>query len=216
MAFDTVLFDLDGTLTDSQEGIVRSVSYALDKLSSPPLPPATLKRFLGPPLSDSFRRYCGFSEARALEAIALYRERFTATGMFENRVYDGVEAMLRALADAGRRLVVATSKPEPFSIQILEHFSLARYFDRIAGSGMDETRTGKDEVIAYAMEACGIADKGSLVMVGDREHDILGARRNGIPSVGVLYGYGSREELEAAGADAIVETVEALTAYLLG
>ncbi len=215
MPFDTIFFDLDGTLTDSADGIIRSVVYALDKLSCPTPPDAVLRKFLGPPLLHSFTEYCGLTEAQAMRAIDLYRERFSTVGLFENRVYDGVEPMLRKLKAAGKRLAVATSKPEAFSIRILEHFSLAQYFDKIAGSNLNETRTHKDEVIAYALDECRITDKRTVVMVGDREHDILGAKWNGLFSVGVLYGYGDRPEMEAAGADRIAETVDALCALLL-
>lgn len=215
MAFQTIFFDLDGTLTDSQEGIVRSIVYALEQLSLPVPPQAILKKFVGPPLRYSFTEYCGLSDAQVVQAIDLYRERFSTVGLFENSVYDGVSAMLEALSRAGKRLVVATSKPELFSVRILEHFSLANRFCKIAGSNMDETRTHKDEVIAYALDECGVTDRRSVIMVGDREHDILGARKNGLFSVGVLYGYGDREELASAGADVIVETVDALKDYLL-
>lgn len=215
MAFSTVFFDLDGTLTDSKEGIIRSVVHALESLSCPIPPDAMLHQFLGPPLLHSFTQYAGLSEEDAHVAIDRYRERFSTVGLFENRVYDGIEPMLQSLTDAGKRLVVATSKPELFSVQILEHFGLAPYFARICGSNMNETRTRKDEVIAYALETCGVTDKSTVVMVGDRNHDVIGAKKNGLFSVGVLYGYGDREELASAGADAVVDTVADLGTFLL-
>lgn len=168
----------------------------------------TLRKFIGPPLAESFQRYYGLSAEEAKRAIEYYREYYTAGGMFENKVYEGIPELLEGLKAAGKTLIVATSKPELFAEQILEHFDLARYFDCIAGASMDEVRVNKDEIIDYALDKCGIKDKRQMVMIGDREHDIFGAKRNGLASIGVLFGFGSREELESAGADYIVETPE--------
>lgn len=208
--YEVILFDLDGTLTDPGEGITNSVVYALKKYGIGVSDKTELYKFIGPPLHESFEVYYGFSKEQAKEAVEYYREYYRETGMFENVVYRGMEDTLQMLKDSGRRLAVATSKPEQFAKEILGHFHLAGYFDYVAGANMDGTRTKKDEVISYALDALSISGKDSgssqsfaypkVVMVGDREHDILGAAKVGLGSIGVLYGYGSREELTAAGA----------------
>ena len=186
----TVLFDLDGTLTDSAPGILNSVRFALRKAGAPIPDAATLNRFIGPPLLDSFDR------AAAEQALRDYRAYFTAGGMFENRVYDGIVPMLERLHDAGLACVVATSKPERFARQILDHFDLTRHFAAIHGATLDERRNTKGAVIAWALAHSG--DVGDAVMVGDRIHDVEGARQNGLPVVGVLWGYGDAQELAGA------------------
>lgn len=201
--YNTILFDLDGTLTDPGIGITNSVAYALDKYGIQVQDRSELYKFIGPPLQDSFVDFYGFSEAEAKKAVDYYREYYKVKGIYENRLYDGMEELLSALCDAGKKLLVATSKPEPFSIRILEHFGIRQYFTYIAGSNMDGTRSIKKEVIAYALEAGNVTDKSAAVMVGDRKFDILGAKSMGLASIGVLFGYGSREELEEAGADYI-------------
>ena len=206
--YDTILFDLDGTLTDPGEGITNSVAYALRKYNIEVTNRSELYKFIGPPLKDSFMKYYGFDEVKAEEAIAFYREYFRDTGIFENRVYEGVENMLRTLHADGKRLVLATSKPEEFAIRILEHFSLKKYFAVTAGASMDSSRSKKGDVIGYAISLCEGFCKDTAVMVGDREHDIIGAKENGLKSIGVLYGYGDEEELKTAGADYIVSTPE--------
>lgn len=206
--YDIILFDLDGTLTDPGEGITNSVAYALEKCGVPAPERSSLYKFIGPPLMDSFQRFYGFSEEQAKTAVFYYREYFREKGMLENQVYDGVEEMLKTLQNAGKRLFVATSKPEEFARQILTHFGLAQYFEYIAGATMDQTRNAKDAVIAYALETCHVTDVSRAVMVGDREHDILGAKKAGLPAIGVLFGYGSEEELRAAGAAALAGKVE--------
>jgi phosphoglycolate phosphatase len=215
MKFQNILFDLDGTLTDPGIGITNSVMYALQKYGITVRDRSKLYSFIGPPLWESFQRFYGFSEAEAKKAVSYYREYFSVTGMFENTVYDRIDALLAALENSGKTLAVATSKPEVFAEQILEHFDLAKYFSFIGGSELDGKRVKKDEVIRYALEMSGVTDLSTAVMVGDREHDILGAKKTGIASVGVLFGYGRREELEAAGADYIAETVEDLNKILL-
>ncbi len=202
MKYDVLLFDLDGTLTESGMGITRSVAYALRKHGIKETDQANLDRFVGPPLIDSYIRWYGFTPEQARQGVEDFREYFERQGMFENRVYDGVTAMLERLNSAGVRCIVATSKPEQYAVQILERFGLLPYFVRVAGATMDESRTDKAEVIAYALE--GVEPDCRVLMVGDREHDILGAKANGLDAVGVLYGYGSREELETAGASYIV------------
>lgn len=212
MRYQYYLFDLDGTLTDSGRGITNSVKYALAKYGVMNPEMDTLLKFVGPPLADSFQKYYGLSAEESKQAIVYYREYYTAGGMFENEVYEGIPELLKSLKEAGKTLIVATSKPEDYARQILEHFELARYFDCIAGASMDETRVKKDEVIDYALSQCEIPEKGQIVMIGDREHDIFGAKKNGLASIGVLFGFGDREELEAAGADYIVETPEEIAA----
>lgn len=196
--FDTVLFDLDGTLTESGPGITRSVAYALQKHGILETEQQKLNRFVGPPLVDSFIVYYGFTREQALRAVLDYREYYAAKGIYEGRIYDGVFPLLEELKKQNICCVLATAKPEYYAVQILHRFGLSPYFDFVSGATMDETRTNKAEVIAWALEHLQI---GKAVMVGDREHDILGAKANGLPSVGVLYGYGSSEELENAGAD---------------
>ncbi len=210
-----IFFDLDGTLTDPAEGITNSVAYALSKFGIEVSDKKTLSCFIGPPLISAFMEYYGFTKENAEKALTYYREYFAPKGIFENAVIEGIPELLAELKAKGKRLYVATSKPEIFAIQILEHFGLDGYFDGIYGSTMDETRNTKDAVIAYALIESG-ADKNDTVMVGDRHHDIDGAKKNHMRSVGVLFGYGSREELEVAGTDEIAETVTELKEILLG
>lgn len=205
--YNTILFDLDGTLTDPGLGITNSVAYALKKWGIEVEDRTTLYPFIGPPLMYSFQTFYGFSAEQSERAVEYYREYFREKGMLENEVYEGVEEMLKSLKSAGKRLIIATSKPEEFAVKILEHFGLAQYFEYIAGATMDAGRNKKGDVIAYALKSCGITDLSGVVMVGDREHDVLGAKENGLDSIGVLFGYGSREELEAAGATYVAETV---------
>ncbi len=211
--YQTIFFDLDGTLTDSAPGITRSVAYALKKWNIEVKDPSTLNRFVGPPLTESFAKYYGFTPEQCKDGIRYYREYYVEKGMFENSVYPGIEPLLCELKSAGRKLVVATSKPEEFAVQILERFGLAKYLERIAGASMDESRSEKAEVLRYAIAEGGY-DLSGAVMVGDRENDVRGARENGLPCIGVLYGYGSREELSKAGAAKIAETVEDLKKIL--
>lgn len=211
-----ILFDLDGTLTDPAEGITNSVAYSLKKFGIDVEDKSTLNKFIGPPLLDSFMEFYGFSEEKAQTAIDYYREYFRGTGIYENRVYGGVEEMLEKLKKSGREIILATSKPEPFAKEILRHFGLETYFLFAAGSNFDGTRCAKAEVIEYALESVGIADKSAAVMIGDRKHDIIGAQKTGLDSIGVLFGYGSRDELENAGATYIAETVEDITKLIIG
>ena len=210
----TILFDLDGTLTDPKTGITTAFAYALKKYGIE-ADPDTLTSVIGPPLKDSFMDLYGFDEPQAVEAIREYREYFADRGWAENEPYPGISALLRRLQREGRQLLVATSKPELFTRRILEHFDLARYFTHICAAPMDESDGGKKEnVIAEALHKAEAADLSEVVMVGDRRYDIYGAHVNRIPAIGVLYGYGSREELEEAGADHITETVQSLDTLL--
>ena len=203
--YQTILFDLDGTLTDPGLGITNSVMHALKKWGIEITDRKSLYRFIRPPLQDSFMQYYGFSAEDAETSVAYYREYFRDKGLFENEVYPGAEKMLAALKAAGKKLAVATSKPEEFAVRILQHFRLDGYFDVIAGATMDSSRSKKADVIAYCLEKLGESDLSRVVMVGDREHDIIGAKTVGVDSIGVLVGYGSREELEQAGATWVVE-----------
>jgi len=203
-----IFMDLDGTITNPAEGITRCFEYALNHFGIEVEDRTQLEKFIGPPLRQSFKEGFGFDDEKATEAIAKYRERFNPTGMFENEVYDGMETALQTLKEAGKVLIVATSKPEHMAVKILEHFGLDGYFDDICGSCDDRNRNEKDEVIRYALEKHGITDMTDVLMVGDRKFDVIGAEKCGIRCLGVLYGFGDREELEAAGAVYIAETVE--------
>ena len=218
--FDTVLFDLDGTLTDPFEGISNSIIYALKKfcIAAPDKP--LLKKFIGPPLTESFSEYCGLNHSDALRAVDYYREYFSVAGIFENKPYEGVCELLSGLKERGYSTIVATSKPEQFAKAIVQHFGLEQYFKEICGATMDQSRTQKADVIAYALKKCEIKDeikdKKRAVMVGDRKHDIIGAKINGLSSIGVLYGYGSKEELLEAGANYIANSPVDILHYILG
>lgn len=205
-----IFFDLDGTLTDSSPGIINSLMYAFEKLDFKINGREELRAFIGPPLIDMMMQQYGFSHEKATLGLKLYREYFRDKGIFENSVYDGIPAMLADLQSRGYKLVLATSKPEEFARRILEHFDIAKYFHFIGGSDMGETRSSKAAVIEYAMANCGIKDSEKCIMVGDREHDVIGADKCGIKTVGVLFGYGSKEELENVEAAYTVETVEEL------
>ena len=214
--FHTILFDLDGTLTDPGEGITNSVAYALKHYGIQVEDRKSLYPFIGPPLHESFIGYFGMSEETALEAVEVYREYFSVKGLLENRPYEGIEDLLKRLKEAGKRLIVATSKPEGYSVRILEHFGLAKYFDLICGALMHPPKGyGKADVIQDALNRSNITELNGIVMVGDRLHDVEGAHKIGIPAIGVLYGYGSRVELENAGADHIAEDICALGELLL-
>ena len=209
-----LFFDLDGTLTDSAPGIIRSAKYAMSHFGIT-LDDRTMHRFIGPPLAESFRNLCGLSERDSLEAIRLYREYFAAKGMFENSVYEGVAEMLRHLKESGKILAVATSKPEVYAKQITDHFGLTPYFDVIAGAALDHVHMTKSDVLQNAVCGVGLRDLSLGLMIGDREHDVLGAKALGMETLGVLYGYGSEEELLRAGAAALAQTPKDVTAYVL-
>ncbi len=216
-----ILFDLDGTFTDPGVGITNSVMYALEKYGIIVSDRSELYKFIGPPLMQSFENYYGFDKNEAERAVSLYREYFRDRGIFENQVYDGIKQLLGTLKAKGKVVGLATSKPEVYAKQILEHFELDGDFDFISGSMMSGERTDKGEVIAWAVQLLGEKQKQKytaeeMVMIGDREHDVIGARKNRITSIGVLYGYGSREELTEAGADAVVSSVGELAEMLTG
>ncbi|MBW6464038.1 MAG: HAD family hydrolase [Firmicutes bacterium] len=209
-----ILFDLDGTLTDSAEGVTRSVSYALSKYGIK-TNPADLKTFIGPPLQLSFRQVYGFSEEKAREAVEYYRDYYREKGIFENRLYPGIKDMLKRLSEKDIKLFVATSKPTLFAKKILDYYEVGRYFELIIGSNLDGTRVDKTEVIQAVFEKAEIPDKNLAVMVGDREHDLIGAQKHNLDSIAVSYGYGTLEELKAANPTAIAHSVEELSSKLL-
>ena len=213
--YELILFDLDGTLTDPCIGITNSVAFALEKFDIYIKDKTQLVKFIGPPLIESFAEIYNLSVQQARQAIVFYREYFAEKGIFENSVYDGVEDLLKSLVKAGKRLCVATSKPEVYAKKILNHFNLSQYFEYIAGATMDETRIKKQDVIEYALEKCNFADRTKAVMVGDRKHDILGAKMCSVDSIGVLFGYGSLEELQTAGATYIAKTVGDIEKFIL-
>lgn len=195
-----ILFDLDGTLTDPYQGITRCISHALLALNRPPPPQVDLKWCIGPPLKNSFTKLLASENDKlAEEALSIYRERFSSVGLFENELYEGIPDALRALQEKGHILYVATSKPAFYAKQIIGHFSLQRYFRTIHGSELDGTRSDKTELLSHILLSEGITSSDTL-MVGDRKHDMIGAKANGVYGVGVLWGYGTRDELEASGA----------------
>ena len=193
-----ILFDLDGTLTDPQVGITKSVQYALRHFGIDEPDLLKLNTFIGPPLTDSFMKFYGFDEAQATQAINFFREYFSKQGILENVLYEEVAELLAELHQAGCQLAVATSKPTVFAKQILEHYQITHYFKAIVGSNLDNTRTDKAEIIAFACNELGITDLGNVLMIGDRKYDIAGAQAHGITSIGVTYGYGSKQELAEA------------------
>lgn len=214
--YEYILFDLDGTLTDPKEGITKSVAYALESFGIHVEDLDSLCKFIGPPLKESFMVYYELDDAQGDQAVEKYRERFAVTGLFENKVYPGIREMLELLKEQGKTLLVATSKPSIYARQILEHFDLMKYFTFLSGSELDGTRVDKAEVITYALQENKIQDLSKVIMIGDREHDIIGANKNGIDSIGVLYGYGCREEFEKNHASYVAKRVEELKEILLG
>ena len=212
-----VLLDLDGTLTDPYDGITRCVLHALAALGHPAPDEAALRGMIGPPLQEGFASL-GVPVAQLDEAVRLYRERFSTTGLYENRLYDGIPELLDDLRAAGRRLALATSKPEVFAQRILDHFRLADRFDVVGGATLDGTRRRKADVIADVLAATGSTGpvRDGAVMVGDRAQDVLGAQAHGLRCIGVRWGYAEPGELEAAGADPLVSTPAELLAALTG
>ncbi|MCB5093563.1 HAD family hydrolase [Streptococcus mutans] len=213
--YQTILFDLDGTLTNPALGITNSLAYALEKFNIEVTDKKELYRFIGPPLQDSFENFYHFSKEDSLKAVDFYRDYFRHKGLYENEVYQGIPDLLERLKAQGKKLLVATSKPEEFARQILKHFELFDYFDLVAGASMDGSRRLKGDVIAYALTSAQVSDLSATIMIGDREHDIIGAKKNGLDAIGVLYGFGNREELKKAGATYIATNVEELQGRLL-
>lgn len=213
--YQYILFDLDGTVTDPGVGITNSVCYALRKCGIEVEDRTCLYRFIGPPLQDSFAEYYHFNPKECERAVALYREYFREKGIYENELYKGMDTLLKKLQASGRQVILATSKPESFAVQILQYFHIDAYFDYIAGATMDGRRSKKTDIIAYALEQCNIRDLSSAVMIGDREYDILGAKEMGLDSIGVLYGYGTEEELQNAGATYMVHSLDDILSVVM-
>lgn len=213
--YQYILFDLDGTLTDSREGITKSVQYALAKtgIDEPDL--TSLEHFIGPPLFDEFRRCYGFDETQARQAVADYRERFSRVGWQENLLFDGIPALLAALQAAGKTLAIASSKPLVFIEKILEYFAILPYFSVVSGATLDGRVSTKTQVVAQALDMLGVPDRKLAVLVGDRKHDAEGAQACGIDCVGVTFGFGGEDELRAAGLDKIAHSMAELQTLLL-
>ena len=210
-----IMFDLDGTLTDPKEGITKSVQYSLKHFGITVENLDDLVNFIGPPLWDSYKKYYNFSESDANTAVQKYREYFSERGIFENVIYEGIDSLLANLKTNGKIIILATSKPAVFAEKILRHFDIYKYFEFISGAELDGRRSEKQESINYAIDNCKINSLDTVVMIGDRGLDIIGAKKTGIASIGVLYGYGSYEELNNAGADYIVSSVSELNNILI-
>ena len=211
-----LLFDLDGTLTDPKEGITRSVQHALRHFGIEVSDPDTLTPYIGPPLIPSFMEFHGLTREQAEEALRVYRERFSVVGLFENEVLHGVPEMLRALKEKGRYVAVASSKPEEYVRRILEHFDLLQYFDEVVGASMDEKRSAKKDIIEEALHRMGKSpgDR-EILMIGDRKHDVEGAKQCGLDNLGVYTGFAPEGELEEAGATYVFHTIAEMTDFLL-
>jgi phosphoglycolate phosphatase len=209
-----IMFDLDGTLTDPKEGITKSVQYSLKYFGIIVENLDELVSFIGPPLWDSYKKYYNLNESDANIAVGKYREYFAEYGIFENLIYDGIDNLLANLKTNGKTIILATSKPAVFAERVLRYFNIYKYFEFISGAELDGRRSEKYESINYAIDNCKIDSLDKIVMIGDREHDIIGAKKAGITSIGVLYGYGSYEELYNAGADFIVSSVSELNNFL--
>lgn len=207
----SILFDLDGTLTDSGEGIINCASLALEHFGLPVPSREAMRVFVGPPLSETFQKF-GVPADKVDEAIAVYRSRYIPIGKFENTPYPGIRDLLETLQQHGHKLYVATSKPEGMSVDILEHFDLAKYFIRICGAAMDMSRNSKEAVIAYLLRECG--EDANTIMVGDTTFDVIGSKAHGIPCIGVSWGYGNASDLIDAGAVAVADTTEELLTLL--
>lgn len=207
MTQKTILFDLDGTLTDSGEGIMNCAALALEHFHIPVPSREAMRVFVGPPLTSTFRSF-GIPEDQVAEAVKIFRSRYVPVGIYENAPYPGIRELLQTLSSQGHKLYVATSKPEEMAITVLRHFDLEQFFTGICGAAMDESRTNKEEVIAYLLEKNGTAD--NMLMIGDTVFDVLGAASHGIPAIGVSWGYGDPEEMRKAGAVAVAANMEEL------
>ena len=208
MKYKNLLFDLDGTLTDSSEGIIKSVLYTYEKMQLDPPEESVLHTFIGPPLSDSFVKH-GVPEKDKDKAVAIYRERYNSIGKFENAPYPGMIELLQKLKDEGFKLYVATSKPEKTAIEVLDHFEMTGYFNEIAGATFDSSRVQKEDVIRYLLDKMEENDEGT-VMIGDTTFDVLGAAELGIPCIAVTWGFGDEAEMQKAGAVSIVKEMDEL------
>ncbi|WP_044339302.1 HAD family hydrolase [Rossellomorea aquimaris] len=214
--YKIILFDLDGTLSDPKEGITKSVQYAMENLGVEVPEIHELECFIGPPLQVSFAEHYDFDELKTQRAIDFYRERFKEKGMFENKLYPNIPSLLKTLKENGFTLVVATSKPTVFAEQILKYFTIDQFFDLIAGSNLDGTRTSKAEIIQYILDVYHEYEAGNFIMIGDRKHDMIGAHHTGIDSIGVTYGYGSFEEISQSKPTYMVSNVDEIKDVLVG
>lgn len=215
MNYKYLFFDLDGTLTASDEGITNSVKYALESIGVVENDMQKLLKFVGPPLYDGFNSYGNYDDEIIAGLIAKYRERFVVKGIYENRLYDGIMDLLKCLKLSGKKIIMATSKPEKFSMVIADYFNITEYFDIICGSTLDGKVSTKEQVLQLSIERCNIKDKSEAVMIGDRFYDVQGANHNGIDCIGVSYGYGTKEELLESGAVCVAESVQELKTILL-
>ncbi|MHB8171802.1 MAG: HAD family hydrolase [Thermincolia bacterium] len=213
--YETILFDLDGTLTDPELGITKSVQHSLKYFGIIENNLDNLVKFIGPPLKESFQEYYSFTEEQSITAVEKYREYFSVSGMYENAVYPMIPELLEDLISYNKRLIIATSKPTFFADKILKYFNLDKYFEFISGSNLDGSRVKKSEVILHAIEECKLELNEKMVMIGDRKHDLIGAREVGIASIGILYGYGSVQELQKEHPTVIVDSVLDLGKILL-
>ena len=207
MAKTYILFDLDGTISDPKVGITKSVQFSLNSQGIEVEDADTLTHFIGPPLRDSYKLYYGFNDEETERVVEKYREYFSEKGIFENNLYEGMDILLKTLSGMGKQLIIATSKPTVYAEIILKHFEISQYFSFVSGSELDGRRSKKSEIIKYAFDNMGITAAEEAIMIGDREHDIIGANEMGIDSIGVLYGYGNLRELTDARATFIVENV---------
>ena len=215
MKYKYILFDLDGTLTDPKVGITKAVQYALEKNNIKEDSLSTLEKFIGPPLKDSFIEFYSFNEKKSLDSIQYFREYFKEKGIFENQIYLGIEDLLKKLKQNDYKIIVATSKPLVFAKTILKHFKMIEYFDLIVGSNLDGTLVDKGEIISYAIDYLKIKNLKEVIMIGDRKYDIIGAKKNNIDSIGVLYGYGAIEELKIANPNYMINSIDQLYEFFL-
>ena len=211
--YEYIIFDLDGTLINSEEGITKSVQFALNKMGME-CNREDLVCFIGPPLKSSFEDQYDFNEAQVAEAIGYFREYFSEYGLCQHELYDGVREVLKTLKEQGKTILLGTSKPEEFARKILDQYDITSYFDYICGASMDEVRSEKADVLAYALELSQITELEKCIMIGDRKHDVIGAKMVGIETIGVTFGFGDREELEKAGAKYIVDTTQEIIVLL--
>lgn len=212
--YKVILFDLDGTLTESGEGIMRSAQYALEKIGKPEPELNNLRVFVGPPLVEQFMEYAQIDRATAETAVEYYRERYSVTGIFENALYPGIEEMLSKLKEMGYTLAIASSKPEFYVRQIMDHFGVAQYFAEMGGSEMDGRRTDKAEVIEEVLRRMDMGEhRDQVIMIGDKEHDVYGAKKAGLECISVSYGYGTKEELTQAAPQKIVNSAEEIVDF---
>ena len=213
--YDIIAFDLDGTLTNPERGLIASFVYAFKKMGVDYGQKSELKRFIGPPIYEEWQRCFGFTPEESSKALLIFREYYSVYGWWDNEIYPGVKEMLEKLKNAGKKIILATSKPEIFAKKVLELFDISKYFDFIGGASTDKTRDKKSEVLEYSLASVGVSDKSKAILVGDRVYDSEGAIACGIDSLGVLYGHGSDSEVRSAGFTYVVNNVEDIAALLI-